>query len=185
MSNVNQSNAATVSYLDYSYQNKIGAIGTLSSGVSAIHNQVNSLLFGNHQSANYAAYSQLDLHHGKLDITAGVRLEYFQMDQLSADSKFSIPLNDTLTLPFYPVFRTGLHYELKPFTHLRASIGQGIRYPSVAERFTQTSVGALNIFPNPTLKPEVGWAAEIGIKQGFKIVRTNNQSNGKSNRTPK
>jgi iron complex outermembrane receptor protein len=169
LSNVNQSNAATVSYLDYSYQNKIGAIGTLSSGVSAIHNQVNSLLFGNHQSANYAAYSQLDLHHGKLDITAGVRLEYFQMDQLSADSKFSIPLNDTLTLPFYPVFRTGLHYELKPFTHLRASIGQGIRYPSVAERFTQTSVGALNIFPNPTLKPEVGWAAEIGIKQGFKI----------------
>ena len=169
LSNINQSNAATVSYLDYSYQNKIGTIGTLSSGVSAIHNQVNSLLFGNHKSINYAAYSQLDLHHGKLDITAGLRLEYFQMDQLSVDSKYSVPTKDTLTLPFYPVFRTGLHYELKPFTHLRASIGQGIRYPSVAERFTQTSVGALNIFPNPTLKPEAGWAAEIGIKQGFKI----------------
>jgi outer membrane receptor protein involved in Fe transport len=52
---------------------------------------------------------------------------------------------------------------------LRASIGQGIRYPSVAERYTQTSVGALNIFPNPELRPEIGWAAEIGIKQGVKI----------------
>jgi iron complex outermembrane receptor protein len=169
LSNVNQSNAATVSYLDYTYQNKIGAAGTLSSGFSAIGNRVNSLLFGNHQSQNYAAFSQLDIHHKKLDFTAGVRLEYFEMDQLEADSKFVIPTKDSITLPFYPVFRTGLHYELKPYTHLRASFGQGIRYPSVAERFTQTSVGALNIFPNPGLRPEVGWAAEVGIKQGFKI----------------
>jgi iron complex outermembrane receptor protein len=62
-----------------------------------------------------------------------------------------------------------MHYELFKFTHIRASIGQGIRYPSVAERFTQTSVGALNIFPNPDLRPEKGWAAEIGIKQGVKM----------------
>jgi len=27
----------------------------------------------------------------------------------------------------------------------------------------------LNIFPNPTLRPEIGWAAELGIKQGVKI----------------
>jgi len=169
LSNVNQSNAATVSYIDYTYQNKIGAASTLSSGFSAIGNRVNSLLFGNHQSQNYAAFSQIDIHDKKLDFTAGVRLEYFEMDQLEADSKFVIPTKDSITLPFYPVFRTGLHYELKPFTHLRASFGQGIRYPSVAERFTQTSVGALNIFPNPSLRPEVGWAAELGIKQGFKI----------------
>jgi iron complex outermembrane receptor protein len=169
LSNVNQSNAATVSYIDYTYQNKIGAASTLSSGFSAIGNRVNSLLFGNHQSQNYAAFSQIDIHHKKLDFTAGVRLEYFEMDQLEADSKFVIPTKDSITLPFYPVFRTGLHYELKPYTHLRASFGQGIRYPSVAERFTQTSVGALNIFPNPSLRPEVGWAAELGIKQGFKI----------------
>jgi iron complex outermembrane receptor protein len=63
----------------------------------------------------------------------------------------------------------GFHYEIAKYTHLRASIGQGIRYPSVAERFTQTSVGALNIFPNPGLSPEIGWAAELGIKQGVKI----------------
>jgi iron complex outermembrane receptor protein len=62
-----------------------------------------------------------------------------------------------------------MHYELFKYTHLRASIGQGIRYPSVAERYTQTSVGALNIFPNPDLRPEKGWAAEIGVKQVVKM----------------
>ncbi|MEN9743508.1 MAG: hypothetical protein RLZZ65_1313 [Bacteroidota bacterium] len=169
LSNINQSNAASVSYLDYTYQAKINKNATLSSGFSGIYNSVNSLLFGNHTSKNVAAYSQLDIQHKKLDITAGVRLEYFQMDQLAADSKCMIRSADSLTVPVYPVFRTGVHYELRPYTHLRASIGQGIRYPSVAERFTQTSVGVLNIFPNPTLRPEKGWAAEIGFKQGVKI----------------
>ena len=98
-----------------------------------------------------------------------MRLEYFEMDGNKPDSQFQLPGKDSLFVPVYPVLRTGLHYALKPFTHLRASFGQGIRYPSVAERFTQTSVGALNIFPNPELRPEIGWAGEIGIKQGFKI----------------
>ena len=74
-----------------------------------------------------------------------------------------------MKLPVYPILRLGAHYQLAEFTHLRASFGQGIRYPSVAERYTQTSVGALNVFPNPALRPEVGWAAEIGFKQGVKI----------------
>ena len=57
----------------------------------------------------------------------------------------------------------------RSYTHLRASIGQGIRYPAVGERFIQTSVGALNIFQNPALTPEIGWAGEIGFKQGVRI----------------
>lgn len=43
------------------------------------------------------------------------------------------------------------------------------RYPAIAERYTQTSVGSLNVFPNPYLQRETGWAAEIGFKQGVKI----------------
>jgi iron complex outermembrane receptor protein len=41
----------------------------------------------------------------------------------------------------------------------------------VAERYTQTAVGALLIFPNANLKRERGWAAEIGIKQAVKISK--------------
>ncbi len=169
LSNPSQSNAATISYADYTFQHKFGQGSTLSTGITAIQNVVNSELFGNHNSQNYAAYSQLEYHKNKLDLSAGVRLEYFEMDGNKPDSQFQLPGKDSLSVPVYPVLRTGLHYALKPFTHLRASFGQGIRYPSVAERFTQTSVGALNIFPNPELRPEIGWAGEIGIKQGFKI----------------
>ncbi len=169
LSNPSQSNAATISYADYTFQHKFGQGSTLNTGITAIQNVVNSELFGNHNSQNYAAYSQLEYHKNKLDLSAGVRLEYFEMDGNEPDSQFQLPGKDSLFVPVYPVLRTGLHYALKPFTHLRASFGQGIRYPSVAERFTQTSVGALNIFPNPELRPEIGWAGEIGIKQGFKI----------------
>ena len=95
------------------------------------------------------------------------------MDNKKGDSDFKI---GNKVLPFYPVFRAGAHYELQKYTHLRASFGQGIRYPSVGERFTSTSVGALNIFPNPTLKPETGWAAEIGIKQGVKMGETERET---------
>jgi len=125
-----------------------------------------SNLFGDHQSSNAAAYTQFDQHIGKFDLTAGMRAEYFTMDKKQGDSDFKL---GAVTLPFYPVFRAGAHYELKKYTHLRASIGQGIRYPSVGERFTSTSVGALNIFPNSQLNPETGWAAELGIKQGVKL----------------
>jgi outer membrane receptor protein involved in Fe transport len=125
-----------------------------------------SNLFGDHSSNNVAAYAQYDHHIGKFDFTGGMRAEYFTMDNKKGDSDFQI---GNAVLPIYPVFRAGAHYELQKYTHLRASFGQGIRYPSVGERFTSTSVGALNIFPNVNLKPETGWAAEIGIKQGVKM----------------
>jgi iron complex outermembrane receptor protein len=46
-------------------------------------------------------------------------------------------------------------------------LGQGIRFPSVAERFVSTSVGGVVIFKNPNLRPETGYAGELGVKQVF------------------
>ncbi|MEN9700429.1 MAG: hypothetical protein RLZZ301_1627 [Bacteroidota bacterium] len=169
LSNAAQSNGAVIYYSDYTYQHKFGQGSTLSSGLTAIDNIVTSNLFGNHTSLNLAAYTQLEYHIGKFDLSAGMRFEYFKMDKKAPDSYFQLTKKDSTKIPFYPVIRMGMHYELAKYTHLRASFGQGIRYPSVAERYTQTSVGALNIFPNPTLRPEIGWAGEIGIKQAVKI----------------
>ena len=166
ISNDQQSNGAVIYLLDYNFQHNFSSVGTLISGLYGNKNIVFSNLFGDHTSDNLAAYVQYDHHIGKLDLTGGMRAEYFTMDNKKGDSEFKM---GNITLPFYPVFRAGAHYELKKYTHLRASIGQGIRYPSVGERFTSTSVGALNIFPNPNLTPETGWAAEIGIKQGVKM----------------
>ncbi len=94
LSNASQSNAATISYADYTFQHKFGQGSTLSAGVTAIQNVVTSQLFGNHNSQNYAAYSQLEFHKNKLDLSAGVRLEYFEMDGNKPDSQFQLPGKD-------------------------------------------------------------------------------------------
>jgi iron complex outermembrane receptor protein len=172
ITNPSQSNGAVVYFADYQFQRKYKNGITITSGVSNIYNTVKSQLFGDHMSNNASIYGQYEHKIGKkLDIVGGLRFEHFIMDGKTGDSDFYIGKDTTsqIKLPIYPVFRAGLHYELLKFTHLRASIGQGIRYPSVAERYTQTSVGALNIFPNPGLRPEKGWAAEIGIKQVVKM----------------
>lgn len=61
-----------------------------------------------------------------------------------------------------------MHYAFTKTTHVRTSFGQGVRFPSVAERFAATSSGGVVIFPNPLLDPEKGWAAELGVKQVIK-----------------
>jgi iron complex outermembrane receptor protein len=169
LNNISQSNGAVIYFSDYQFQKQYSNDFTLTTGISNIYNVVKSNLFGDHTSNNVAVYAQFEKKIGELDITAGVRAEYFEMDGKRGDTDFLISKKDSTVIPVYPILRTGLHYQAAKYTHLRASFGQGIRYPAVAERFTQTSVGALNVFPNPTLRPEIGWSAEIGIKQGVKI----------------
>lgn len=167
-----QTSASTISYGDYQFQRRLDFGMTVTSGLTAIYTKVRSNLYGDHHSMNSAFYTQLEQNFfRKLDVTAGVRLEYFEQDNLRGDSDFYFG-KDSTRLPVYPIFRAGLHYELFKATHLRASFGQGIRYPSVAERYTVTNVGALNIFPNPDLSPEKGWAAELGIKQVVRLGKT-------------
>ena len=171
LTDASQSTQSAVLYGDYQLQRKFAHGTVMTAGFTGVRTDVKSNLFGDHFSSNLAVYTQFEKRMGKLDITGGVRVEYYEQDGMSGDTDFSFG-NDTssmTTLPVYPIFRLGTHYQLFKYTHLRASFGQGIRYPSVAERYTKTSVGALNIFPNPTLKPETGWAAEIGVKQVIKI----------------
>jgi iron complex outermembrane receptor protein len=158
-----QANASTTYLFDYQYQSKIDSNGTLILGASAIYADVRALLFGNHNSINPAVYAQADYKFfKKLFVTAGVRAEYFQVDGQRGDSDYNL---FGATMPFYPIFRSAASYQVAKGTFLRTSWGQGVRFPSIAERFTQTSVGALNIFPNAGLTRETGWAAELGVKQ--------------------
>ena len=68
-----------------------------------------------------------------------------------------------------PIFRAGASLKIYQETYIRASFGQGFRFPSITERFIKTGVGNFGVFPNPNLKPESSWNAEIGIKQGLKL----------------
>lgn len=166
LSNIYASSKATMYYGDYSYQKNFNKHTTLFSGATATQNYILSPVFGNHQSLNLAGYSQLETKILGVDATFGVRVEYFKQDDNEADSKFMLGKR---TLPVYPIFRTAFHKKVGQATHLRASFGQGVRFPSVAERYTATSTGGIIIFPNPSLRPEKGWAGEIGVKQVFMI----------------
>lgn len=174
ITNVNETNPgnnskSAVAYGDYQFQHKWSNGSAVTAGATYLRSDVFSNLFGDHYSTNLAGYGQYEQHFKRLDLTGGVRFEYFEQDNRTGDSDFYIGKDSSLRLPVYPILRIGAHYKVAEYTHLRASFGQGIRYPSVAERYTQTSVGALNVFPNPTLRPEIGWAAEIGVKQAIKI----------------
>ncbi len=173
--NVYASSLAEMYYFDYQFQRNLSAGNTLTAGFSNTNNRVVSWVFGDHLSENAAAYAQLESKFRKMDLSLGMRLECYKIDTLDFDSNIYFKyLNkeeilDSLAVPIYPIFRAGWHYELSPSSHIRASLGQGIRFPSVAERFVSTSVGGLIIFKNPNLKPEKGWAAEVGYKQILKM----------------
>jgi outer membrane receptor protein involved in Fe transport len=168
-SNRGQSSQSQVRFADYQFQRgwKDNSV-VLTTGASVNSSAVDSYLYGDHNSLNTAVYAQGEKKWKKLDVTAGVRFEYFKQDTIRGDSDTYLG-KDSLKIPVKPILRAGVHYEIAKHTHVRASFGQGVRYPSVAERFTTTSVGSLLIFPNPGLKPETGWAAEVGVKQGIRI----------------
>jgi outer membrane cobalamin receptor len=161
---------AQMFFADYQMQRKIKKASNLIFGLTNTLNLITSSAFGNHKSENAASYLQFETKQKKLDLSSGVRFEFCQLDTLDFDSRFKI--SDQVSIPVYPIFRMGAHYELFKATHLRMSIGQGVRFPSVAERFVSTSTGGLIIFKNPNLKPETGWTAEIGAKQVVRIGET-------------
>ncbi len=164
-----QSSKSQVYYADYQFQKKWKGLGlVLTTGVTTSANKINSYLFGDHNSFNAALYGQIEKKWKKWDISFGTRMEYFEQDGEALKTKYYNGRGFEQNA-VRPIFRSGIHYAAAKYTHLRVSLGQGIRYPTVAERYTQTSVGSLNIFPNPNLQAETGWAGEIGIKQGLKF----------------
>lgn len=132
---------------------------SLTAGTSATFIQSQSNLFGNvtHRASNQSLYLQADKKAGRWGLSLGGRYEIHKINKAREESR--------------PLLRAGINYQAGEYTFLRTSFGQGFRYPAIAEKFAATEVGALKIFPNDTLRPEYGWNAELGVKQGFEIGR--------------
>ena len=62
-----------------------------------------------------------------------------------------------------------MNYQASTATFVRASWGQGYRYPTIAEKYIFTNAGGFFIQPSPDLGSETGWSAEVGIKQGYRL----------------
>ncbi len=165
--NKGQGARAELYYSELQYQKRFNNNLNFTAGAVVMEQQVlGDSLYGKHTGINYAGYLQLDKKFGKLTTSLGLRGEYYKVDTAYTRGYISPKINK---LPFQPVLRAGLNYHLFNFTFLRASFGQGYRFPSIAEKYISTSVSALKVYPNYNLQPERGWSAEIGIKQGFTI----------------
>ena len=164
--NTNQASTSNYYFSEYQFQKQFQNKLTFTSGAMGSLTDVKSELYGDHNSTNVAAYFQGDKKWNKFNITAGMRFEYFKIDSVESKGKL---FEKDLNIPFQPVFRLGGTYQPLEYTFLRASYGQGYRFPSIAEKYIFSSVGALNVFPNYNIQPEYGWSSEIGLKQGFKI----------------
>ncbi len=158
----NNSNAWSL-YSEYQFWHKITDWLNVTAGVAEFNSNVTSNFFGDHHGLNIAGYSQIETKFLKrIETVAGIRLEQNSVDGIS----------DRLV----PVFRAGLNYRAAEYTFLRASFGQGYRYPSIAEKFASTTLASVKVFPNPDVRAEKGWNTEIGIKQGIKIGKTEGQA---------
>jgi iron complex outermembrane receptor protein len=153
--NTDQNSIGNLYYAEYQYQKRIKNSVTLTGGLVNVYSKVESQLYGYHTGNQSAAYIQGDLKWKRLIFSAGARTEKSKVDEFKDE--------------WTPVFRSGINYHFLKETYVRASAGQGYRIPSIAERFIQTSIGGLVIFPNADLEPEYGQSYEIGIRQNIKI----------------
>jgi iron complex outermembrane receptor protein len=179
--NNNQSNRSTVFYSEYQLQRNFteGILKKLFFSGGIVHSYTigkSDLYSGNlgdsltqetkSGNRNIAAYIQLERQFfERLTLNAGARYEHFTIENPSLSS--AAP--GKKTQEGKPVFRAGANLKLGRASFLRASFGQGYRFPTIAEKFIRTAVGPIRIYPNESLSSESSWNAEVGFKQGFKI----------------
>ncbi len=167
--NANRSNESTIYYGEYQHVNRILPWNMiLTAGIVGIHTKVSAELYSDttFTSNNLAGYLQLERKFGSnLTVNVGVRYERNELNGPSRVGGERIPADSQEESK--PVFRVGLNHRLAEGTFLRASWGQGYRYPTIAERYISTTFGATIISPNVNLLSETGWSAELGVKQGF------------------
>jgi outer membrane receptor protein involved in Fe transport len=149
----NNSDAFSI-FSEYQGWFKLHDILIVTVGISENYNLVFSNFHGDHKGLNIAGFTQFEFSPlNRLKAVAGLRIE-----QNSLDGE-----KDKIV----PIFRTGVNFQAADYTFLRASFGQGYRYPSIAEKYAATTLGTIKIIPNPSVEAESGWSTEIGVKQGI------------------
>ncbi len=166
-----QSNSSHVIYSEYQFQRRLSSIqAVFTAGIVGTWNSVTAPLYGDttFTSRNLAGYFQLDKKFGdRLNGSLGFRYENNVLFNPGFRYQLGV-VEPSEEEESKPVLRAGINYQASQSTFLRASWGQGYRYPTVAERYIFTNAGFF-ILPNPNSTSETGWSAELAIKRGFKI----------------
>lgn len=177
----NQSNKSHLIYNEYQLQKQFrqqeesllylsaGLVSTITHGRSDLFKgnlNPDTNLSARSRAQNLAAYVQLEKTlFNILNLSVGGRLEYFSITRPRFQSAEPIVRDQEAR----PVFRAGANLNLGRTTFIRASFGQGFRFPTMAEKYIRTQVGPIRIYPSDSLRSESSWNAEIGIKQLFLI----------------
>jgi len=131
-------------YGEYQYQRNFEGLGlNVVAGVLGSYTASEAQLYGNaeYNSSNVGTYLQLDKKFfDRLTVSLGGRYER------NTINTGLITNDETKSQEAKPVFRAGLNYQPAEYTYLRASWGQGYRYPTIAERYISTDVGDLLYF---------------------------------------
>jgi outer membrane receptor protein involved in Fe transport len=158
----NNSDAISI-YAEYQLWYRLYDFLDLTAGVSENYSKVNSNFFNDHSGFNIAGFTQFEIRPvSRLKAVVGLRIENYTLDGTSDG--------------IVPIIRAGLNWQAAEFTFLRASVGQGYRYPSMAEKFGSTTIGSIIIIPNPAILSESGWSTEVGIKQGVPLGKMSGQA---------
>jgi iron complex outermembrane receptor protein len=160
----NQAVSNTVIYSDYNFRREYSNLNGLRFiGGLSVQNTVSDALMYNASGSNinklfnFSGYAEIEHNVFKiLNLVAGFRYEYFKLNSLNANMK--------------TIFRAGASLKVMQETYVRMSLGQGYRYPTIAERFIKINLGTFGVFDNPDLVPETSLNAEVGVKQGFKFL---------------
>lgn len=161
----NQSNSALMIYNKYQIRKRFDNLGNLEFIGALISNYTksNSNMYEASGSPvnsvwNSSLVMQFEKKFGSsLILSMGARVEHFALNDSIVETK--------------PIFRMGTTMKLGQETFLRASFGQGYRFPTITERYIRTKMGSFAVFNNPDLKSETSWNTEIGVKQGLKFYK--------------
>lgn len=158
----NNSDAISI-YAEYQLWYRLFDFLDLTAGLCENYSIVNSNFFQDHTGFNIAGFTQFEVRPvNRLKAVAGLRIENYTLDGN----------RDKLV----PIIRAGLNWQAAGMTFLRASFGQGYRFPSMAEKFAATTLGSIRIIANPDILSESGWSTEVGIKQGILLGKTTGQA---------
>lgn len=166
-----RSNNSKNTFAEYQYQKNLADLGlVITSGIVNSRGRTDARHYGDtvFVASNTALYVQTEKKlWERLSIDFGARYEINSVKGPKIIDGTDV--GDKYKKESKPVFRLGMNYKLFNHTNIRASWGEGFRYPAIAEKFTNALSGSVLILPNPELKSETGYSMEAGIRQGYKF----------------
>ncbi len=157
-------------FSEYQFHRSFGFGLSVTAGASAqVAKLDNPAELGIRSNNTFSGYLQLDYKIKRFNFIAGIRQEYFTLDTFKIFTAIK-HLKEDSTERSRPIMNAGINYRAGKATWLRFNYSDGFRFPSLAERYVDEALTSqVRVLPNPNLKPEYGFNAELGLKQGIKI----------------